>query len=236
MLDLSRLDLQNLSLDALINNLGSLQKLYLDSVNISVSPIRSVHSSSTNTTPGLQELRMKNCGLIGTFPSWIFHIKSLTVLEVSQNESLCGELPDFIEGSALQQLRVTGTKLSGKIPESIGNLQNLTALDLSNCQFNGTIPPFAQWPMIQSIDLSGNNFIGALPSDGYRALHNLEGPYLSNNSISGVIPAYLFSHPSLEYLDLSQNNLTGNFLLYPNISSNLASIDLSNNKLHGPIL
>jgi len=235
MLDLSRLELKNLSLDALINNLGSLHKLYLDSVNISVNPIRSVHSSSTNTTPGLQELRMTDCGLSGTFPSWIFHIKSLTVLEVSQNENLCGELPEFIEGSSLQELSFSGTKLSGKIPDSMANLRNLTALDLSYCQFNGSIPHFAQWPMIQSIDLSGNNFIGSLPSDGYSGLHSLTRLDLSNNSISGVIPASLFSHPSLEYLDLSQNNLTGNLILYQNISCNLESIDLSNNRLQGPI-
>jgi Leucine-rich repeat (LRR) protein len=236
-LDLSFLDLKNLSLDALINNLGSLQMLYLDSVNISVSPIRSVHASSTNTTPGLQELRMTDCGFTGTFPSWIFHIKSLTVLQVSvsQNGDLCGELPEFIEGSALQELILSGTKFSGKIPESIGNLRNLTRLDLSNCQLNGSIPPFAQWSMIQSIDLSGNNLIGTLPSDGYHALRNLTSIDLSNNSISGLIPASLFSHPSLESLDLSQNNFTRNLILYPNISSSLASIHLSNNKLQGPI-
>ncbi|CAD6245240.1 unnamed protein product [Miscanthus lutarioriparius] len=179
MLDLFALDLKNLSLNALINNLGSLQKLYLYSVNISVSPIRSVHSSSTNTTPSLQELSITYCGLTGNFPSWIFHIKSLTVLEVlvSQNENLCGEFPEFIEGSALQELSLTGTKLSGKIPESIGNLRNLTVLDLSNRQFNGSIPPFTQWPMIESIDLS----------DGYYALRNLKIVDLSHSSISGVI-------------------------------------------------
>jgi Leucine-rich repeat (LRR) protein len=145
------------------------------------------------------------------------------------------ELPEFIEGSALQELGLRGTKFSGKIPESIGNLRNLTMLDLSNCQFNGTIPHFDQWPMIRWIYLSGNNLIGSLPSDGYHALRNLTTVYLSNNSISGVIPASLFSHPSLQVLHLSQNNFTGNFLLYPNISSKLSFIDLSNNKLQGPI-
>jgi uncharacterized protein YjbI with pentapeptide repeats len=57
---------------------------------------------------------------------------------------------------------------------------------------------------------------------------------LTNNSISGEIPAYLFSHPSLEYLDLSLNNFTGIFLMNPNVSSNLAYLDVSKNKLQGP--
>lgn len=285
-LDLSVFDLQNLSLHALIDNLGNLQKLYLDSVNISVSPTDLVHASSTNMMPGLEELSMTRCMIAGridialtkfrflsklildgthfsgpapvperfvefsslavlslrscgltrtTFPSWIFHIKSLMYLDASGNENLCGELPEFIQGSVLQALIISGTTFSGRIPESIGNLRNLTMLDLSNCQFHGPIPPFAQWPKIQMVDLSGNNLNGSLPSDGYLSLHNLTEVTLGNNSISGVIPASLFSHPSLKYLDLSQNNFTGNFLLYPTVSSSFRWIDLSFNKLQGPL-
>lgn len=170
-----------------------------------------------------------------TFPSWIFHIKSLMSLGVSWNENLSGELPEFIEDSSLQELRLAGTKFSGKIPESIGNLRNLTMLDLSSCQFYGLIPILAQWPMIRQVDLSGNNLTGSLPTDGYLSLHNLTEVDLSNNSISGAIPASLFSHTSLEYLSLLQNNFTGNFLLYPNISSSLREIDVSFNKLQGPL-
>ncbi|CAL5012725.1 unnamed protein product [Urochloa decumbens] len=285
-LDLSGLHLDNLSLDTLIDSLGSLQKLYLNSVNISVSPIRPPHASSTNTTPGLRELRMKDCNIsgridtvltklrflsklildgteingpvpfpesfeefsslsvlslqgcrvTGIFPSWIFHIKSLTVLDITSNKNLYGELPKFIKGGALQVLILRLTSFSGIIPESMGNLRNLTILDLSYCQFHGLIPPFAQWPMISWVHLSGNNLTGSLPSeDGYHSLHNLTEVDLHNNSISGVIPAALFSHPSLEYLDLSQNNFTGNFILYSTVSSSLRWIDVSFNKLQGPL-
>ncbi|PUZ51674.1 hypothetical protein GQ55_6G206900 [Panicum hallii var. hallii] len=284
---LNGFDLKNLSLHTLISSLGNLQELYLEEVNIWwVSPSDLAHASSTNTTSSLKELsmwqctikgghfdtvltklpflstlilddtnisgptpvpehfadfsslavlRLYCCGLTGTFPSWIFRIKSLMSLDVSENENLCGELPEFIQGSALQVLRLSGTKFSGKIPESIGSLRNLTELDLSNCLFYGPIPSFSQWPMISSVDLSGNNLTGSLPSDGYLSLHNLAEIDLSNNSISGAIPASLFSHPSLEYLVLSQNNFTGNFLLYPNISSSLIEIDVSFNKLEGPL-
>ncbi|CAL5001875.1 unnamed protein product [Urochloa decumbens] len=254
----------NLSLDSLIDNLGSLQKLYLYFVNISVSPANLAQTSPTptNMKSNLKELSMTRCTVTGpapvperfvefsslttlslrscrfsraTFPSWIFRIKSLMSLDVSGNENLCGELPEFIEGSALQELMVSGTKFSGKIPESISNLRNLTTLDLSYCQFHGLIPSFVQWPMIWSVDLSGNSLTGSLPLDGYLSLHNLTYLYLGNNSMSGVIPASLFSHPSLVYLDLSQNNFTGNFLLYPTISPSLKTIDVSFNKLQGPL-
>ncbi|CAO2169233.1 unnamed protein product [Urochloa humidicola] len=232
-LDLSGLDLKYLSLETLIDNLGSLQQLYLDQVNISVSSAASVPAHFPENS-SLEVLRL-SCASTWTFPSWIFHIKSLVPLDISWSENLYGELPEFIEGSALNVLILRGTMFSGKIPESIGNLRNLTKLDLSYCQFRGPIPSFAQWPMIYSVDLSSNDLAGSLPSDGYHTLVNLTKLDLSCNRISGAIPASLFSHPSLEYLDLWQNNLTGNFLLYPNISSNLVSIDVSNNKLQGPI-
>jgi len=285
-LNLSGLDLKDLNLETLIDSLGSLQELYLEDVNISISSTNFAHASSTNTTSGLKELAMGwctitsgrldtvltklpflskltldgtnisgptpvpkifvefsslavlsliSCGLTGTFPSWIFCIKSLISLDVSENENLCGELPEFIEGSALQILLLSGTKFSGKIPESISNLRNLTLLVLSDCQFHGLIPSFAQWPMIRRVDLSDNNLTGSLPSDGYLSLHKLTEISLGNNLISGAIPASLFSHSSLEFLDLSQNNFTGNFLLYPNVSSTLVWIDVSFNKLQGPL-
>jgi Leucine-rich repeat (LRR) protein len=260
-LDLSGLDLQSLTLDTLIDSLGSLQKLYLDRVNISVGSTNLAHASSANKTSGLQELSMQRCivtgrvdtvleflselsslvvlrlqlsTLTGTFPSKILRIKSLTVLDLSWNENLYGELPEFIQGSALQFLNLAYTKFSGKIPESIGNLANLTVLDLSYCQFHGPIPSFAQWLKIEEINLSSNKLTGQLHPDNL-ALRNLTTLYLMNNSISGEIPASLFSQPSLKYLDLSQNNFTGKFRLYPHISSSLTQIIISNNILQGPI-
>lgn len=82
--------------------------------------------------------------------------------------------------------------------------------------------------------MSYNNLTGQLHPDNL-ALRNLTTLYLMNNSISGKIPASLFSQLSLKYLDLSQNNFTGKFRLYPHISSSLTVIIISNNKLQGPI-
>jgi Leucine-rich repeat (LRR) protein len=219
-------------LDTVLTKLPFLSKLILGVTDISGPTPVPEHFVDFSS---LAILNLYSCGLTGTFPSWIFRIKSLMSLDVSANKNLRGELAEFIEGSALQELRLAGTKFSGKIPESIGSLQNLTMLDLNNCLFYGLIPLFAQWSMIRWVDLSSNNLTGSLPSDGYLSLHNLNRVYLSNNSISGAIPASLFSHPFLEYLYLSQNNFTGNFLLHPNISSSLREIDVSFNKLQGPL-
>ncbi|KAK3139812.1 hypothetical protein QOZ80_5AG0390710 [Eleusine coracana subsp. coracana] len=69
-------DPKNLSLDTLIDNLGSLQKLYLDSIDILISPINLAHASLTNKTSGIQELSMQYSTITGTlillFPGFHF--------------------------------------------------------------------------------------------------------------------------------------------------------------------
>ncbi|CAL4953944.1 unnamed protein product [Urochloa decumbens] len=278
------LELKEHTLDTLITNLSSLQRLYLDYVNVYVANADANRSSKHF----LRELRLSNCwvtgpiatslipklrslselvldyctfshpmatsfsgfdklssllvlslrysGLLGTFPSSrIFSIKTLKVIDLSGNTMLRGELPEFMPGSALQSLALTGTMFSRNIPKSITNLHNLITLDLSSCLFNGDVPSFAQWTMIQEVDLSNNNLVGSLPSDGYSALHNLTRINLRNNSLSGEIPANLFSHPCLLELDLVQNNFTGHLLLHPNASSRLQNLFLGENNLQGPI-
>jgi len=64
-LNLSGLDLKDLNLETLIDSLGSLQELYLEYVNISISSTNFAHASSTNTTSGLKELGMGWCTITG---------------------------------------------------------------------------------------------------------------------------------------------------------------------------
>ncbi|RLN24629.1 hypothetical protein C2845_PM07G25550 [Panicum miliaceum] len=280
------LELKEHTLDTLITNLSSLQRLYIDYVNISVSDANNsssrhslrelklsycwfsgpIASSLVPKLRSLSKLILENCifshpmmnsftgfeklssllilslsnsGLMGTFPSSrIFSIKTLKVLDLSGNTMLHGELPEFTPGSDLQSLLLSGTMFSRNIPESITNLHNLVKLDLSSCRFYGALPSFAQWTMIQEVDLSNNNLVGSLPSDGYSALHNLTRINLSNNSLSGEnnlqgqIPELLSKLSGLTRLDLSSNNLTGtmDLSLLKNLT-NLSLLQLSCNRL-----
>ncbi|RLN05323.1 hypothetical protein C2845_PM13G18560 [Panicum miliaceum] len=203
----------------------------------------------------LSVLSLRRCALTRTtFPSWIFRIKILTKLDVSWNENLRGELPEFIKGSALQKLRLAGTKFSGKIPESMGNLRNLIVLDLSNCQFLGPIPSFSQGPMISWVDLSvedGNHSYTEYPTIwSYLGLASCNLSY---------VPKFLMHQRSIPNLDLSSNNIGGKIPdwiwgiggpfslslnpshnLFTSVATNLSNrlisiLDLHSNKIEGAL-
>ncbi|XP_078177715.1 uncharacterized protein LOC144572131 [Carex rostrata] len=161
----------------------------------------------------LKELLLDGCHLEGMFPDEIFHIPTLTKLDLSFNGELFGTLPNFPIVSSLESLVLRWTNFFGSIPASIGNLRNLSELILSNCNFSGQIP-------------SSFEKLGKLPS-----------LYLSNNSFSGSIPPSLFSLPKLVELYLQQNRLSGQFRLKESYFqfSPLIELDLSENQLDGPI-
>ncbi|KAK8992434.1 hypothetical protein V6N11_048515 [Hibiscus sabdariffa] len=60
----------------------------------------------------------------------------------------------------------------------------------------------------QTLDLSGNQFVGAIPSS-LGSLTHLSYLRLSNNNLSGLIPRDVANLTGLLFLDLSFNNLSG---------------------------
>ncbi|PWA67383.1 Leucine-rich repeat-containing protein [Artemisia annua] len=59
---------------------------------------------------------------------------------------------------------------------------------------------------------------------------------ISHNQLNGTLPSWLFTSPSLEFLDLSFNMFTGDILLkIPVNLTHLTSLDLSDNNLNGTL-
>jgi Leucine-rich repeat (LRR) protein len=87
---------------------------------------------------------------------------------------------------------------------------------------------------VTGISLSGNNLIGAIPSEigDLAALKNLD---LSNNQLTGSIPGEIGNLPKLYHLTLSNSHLTGS--IPPEIGnlSQLGYLFLDRNMLTGPI-
>ena len=82
--------------------------------------------------------------------------------------------------------------------------------------------------------LSDNELTGPIPAE-LGDLSNLEWLWLSGNELTGPIPAWLGDLSNLEWLNLGDNQLTGPIPAELGDLSNLHTLDLSFNQLTGPI-
>jgi photosystem II stability/assembly factor-like uncharacterized protein/Leucine-rich repeat (LRR) protein len=85
-----------------------------------------------------------------------------------------------------------------------------------------------------ALDLSNNQLSGNLPA-ALGDLSNLEKIYFSGNSLTGAIPAELGALSSLKQLDLSFNQLSGSIPAELGNLTSLVRMDLSDNQLTGDI-
>ncbi|KAG4156842.1 hypothetical protein ERO13_D02G023200v2 [Gossypium hirsutum] len=184
-----------------LSRLSFLSKLILDGNPISYLPPNFLEISSR-----LVSLSLGNCNLSGHFPTEILLSPKIQSIDISANDQLMGQLPEFPANNALLSLSLYDTNFSGKLPHSIGNLKFLTNLELSGCKFFGPIP----WP-IANLSHLGNKLFGSIHSS-------------------------LFTLPSLKILSLGDNQLVGKMDEFPNASSSLIEVlSIGNNYLTGPI-
>ncbi|XVE84707.1 hypothetical protein DITRI_Ditri17bG0034900 [Diplodiscus trichospermus] len=161
----------------------------------------------------------------------------MQAIDISGNENLMGQLPEFSINNNLQVLTLRWTNFSGNLPNSIGNLKFLTELNIDGCYFSGAIPSsIANLTNIVGLYLSGNKFRGLIPPFHRYGVPNLAYLYLGGNRLSGSIPSSLFTLPSLLSLSLEYNQLVGEVDEFPNASSSLIEyLELSQNYLRGSI-
>ncbi|EOY20414.1 Receptor like protein 33 [Theobroma cacao] len=184
--------------------------------------------------------------LNGTLPAnnSLFHLQRLQWLDLSAN-NLHGsllEISSLFHLQGLQRLNLAHNYFNGSISSELFNqLVSLTHLNLSCNSFSDLIPyEISLLSKLVSLDLSRNGYPslrfdsqGSLPNH-VSELQLLGDISISNNLISGGVPSWLFTLPSLGRLDLSHNKLTGPIdqIQKPN---SLEYIDLSSNGIHGSI-
>ncbi|XVF77163.1 hypothetical protein PTKIN_Ptkin14bG0019300 [Pterospermum kingtungense] len=171
-----------------------------------------------------------------------------------------GQIPSALGNlTKLIKLDTSCDYLSGQIPYALGNLTKLINLDMSFNYLSGQIPSslIRNLSQLECLNLRASHLEGSIP-DEVSAFRNLINLDLYANSFNGTLPSWLFTIPSLKYIDLSFNHFSGrvkefqyhslifihllsNELQGPIPSSiskllNLTHLDLSSNKLQGPIL
>ncbi|KAK4723764.1 hypothetical protein R3W88_026543 [Solanum pinnatisectum] len=165
-----------------IANLSLLTELNLDHNNL-----RGRIPSNVAKCQSLLYLNLNQNNLIGSIPKEICLISSLVVLNLSSN-NLTGALPKEIDSlKILLSLDVSLNNLNGEIPSALGSCVTIVNLTMKRNLFRGIIPStFSSLKSLQVLDLSRNKLSGMVPKylEGF-ALHFLN---LSFNDFEGALP------------------------------------------------
>ncbi|KAJ0954984.1 putative non-specific serine/threonine protein kinase [Helianthus annuus] len=130
----------------------------------------------------------------------------------------------------LQTLDISHNFISGSLPNSLASLTELTRLDSSFNKLTGPIPTLPK--NLIELALKSNSLSGYLQKPSFTELTQLEVVELSENSLTGTIPAWFFLIPALQQVNLAHNNFTGLNILKP-VNSNLIAVDLGYNSISG---
>ncbi|MFK8010440.1 MAG: LamG-like jellyroll fold domain-containing protein [Marinicellaceae bacterium] len=186
---------------------------------------------SSNT---ILEIELRNNNLVGSIPTEIGNLASLTSLELDSNQ-LTGIIPSEIGNlSELTRLSIRANQLSGGIPSSLGNLSKLTVLSLWVNQLSGPIPvELSNLNNLTSLQLFNNNLTGNIPVE-LTNLPNLSVISIGGNSFSGSIPKEL-AQLNLIFLDIQNSGFTGGIPFELCNIPTLEHLALGGNQLNGII-
>nr|BDI54640.1 LRR receptor-like serine/threonine-protein kinase GSO1 [Triticum aestivum] len=202
----------------------------------------------------LTYLDLRGNHLTGSIPTEFGALTTLTSLYIYDND-LTGSIPAELGNlSSLSTLALWGNEIAGSIPPQLGNLTCLTSLELSDnlltgnwrapfkldsawfvsCQMGPLFPPWLQQLKPTALDISSNALKSEFPDWFWSAFSHARYLDISNNEISGSLPANL-DDMAFEHLYLSSNQLTGPIPTLPANLDDMSYLNLSYNSFSGRI-
>ncbi|KAL6314736.1 hypothetical protein AAG906_027083 [Vitis piasezkii] len=216
--------------------------------------LKGVNLTALGRLDHLKFLDLSSNQLDGELSMELSNLHQLEVLDLSYNKLLGPVSRSLLGLKSIKSLNISSNLFSGDFL-GVGGFLNLVVFNISNNFFNGSISSqfCSSSNAIQMIDLSMNHFTGGLEGLGNCSFTSLQNLHVDYNSLSGQLPEFLFSLPSLEQLSIPGNNFSGhlsrklsiplyvkrnqsaNGLQYNQVSSFPPSIFLSNNRINGTI-
>ncbi|KAJ0878649.1 putative leucine-rich repeat-containing, plant-type, leucine-rich repeat domain superfamily [Helianthus annuus] len=231
---------------------GSLKSLVLSHTNFSGGIPESI-----GNLRNLSKIDLWNNNFRGRIPESIQNLTQLEYIDLSSN-NFTEQIPSFQICKNLAHVDLSRNGLSGKIPtwiwevgkgslsqmnlshnrltslEEPYNFPYLYALDLHSNHLSGVIPIPPQSATI--IDYSNNLFNSSIPESIGKILSYAYFFSVSNNMLTGIIPASICNATFLKVLDMSNNQLNGSIpKCLIELGSNLGVLNLGNNSLSGRI-
>ncbi|KAL0299383.1 UNVERIFIED_CONTAM: putative LRR receptor-like serine/threonine-protein kinase IRK [Sesamum radiatum] len=211
--------------------------------------LRSIDMSQNLLSGGLpstmQKLSLCNVLLLARnqftweMPEWIGEMRSLETVDLSEN-NFTGQLPDSLgKLQSLKILNVSTNALTGSLPETMSNCINLVAFDSSHNSLTGNLPSWLFKLGLEQVLFSDNRLSGSIDSAFTSSTDNSQKKLVildvSQNDLSGEIPAVLGDFGSLRLLNMSMNSFLGSIPANIGQLKKLSILDLSDNQLNGSI-
>ncbi|PWA64771.1 Leucine-rich repeat-containing protein [Artemisia annua] len=207
---------------------GTIPNVYSDCGNLEGlilkgNQLRGEVPNSLSKCQSLKVVDFGNNHLNGTFPSWLRDLPNLQVLVLKSNNFHGHIQPSATVDSPFPSLLVLDLSHNGfeVLPATIDITSSLKLLNLGYTEMKGILPHYIfNLHYVETLDLRCNSFTGDSPSE------------ISGNL---TLPSWLFTSPSLEYLNLTDNMLSGDVPFESFAFPSLKTLDLSSNQLVGHI-
>ncbi|KAK6156000.1 hypothetical protein DH2020_010248 [Rehmannia glutinosa] len=211
--------------------------------------LRSIDLSRNSFTGGLpstmQKLSLCNDLVLGRngftweVPEWIGEMRSLETLDLSEN-NFTGQLPGSLGNLlSLKILNLSKNALTGSLPEAMINCRNLVAFDISHNSLTGNLPSWVFGLGLEQVLFSDNRFSGSIDNAFASPVESSQKKLvildLSQNKLSGTIPAAVGDFGSLQLLNMARNSFLGSIPENIGNLKSLSILDLSENQLNGSI-
>ncbi|GJY85134.1 leucine-rich repeat-containing protein [Tanacetum coccineum] len=243
---LEKLDLSENILTGDIPSDISVNLTHLTYLNLYFNKLNGTLPSWLFTLPSLEYLDLSANMFGGNVPFESFALPSLKVLDLSGNQ-LVGhtDVQTFRRLTNLThvglsynnfsgELEIGGVNISSALPDRLNISSSLKLLNLADTGLKGKLPHYIfNLHSLETLDLYSNTLTGDIPSDISVSLTHLTYLRLSYNRLTGTLPSWLFTSPSLEYLGLSGNMFSGNVPFELFALPSLKALGLSDNQLVG---
>ncbi|XP_022716261.1 probable leucine-rich repeat receptor-like protein kinase At5g63930 [Durio zibethinus] len=224
------------------------------SINLKNNNLSGSLPNSMGSLSLLQSLHLRKNNLSGVLPPSLQNCSSLLALDLSENK-FEGSIPSWI-GEKLSNIMIVSLRsnnFQGDIPHKLCALSYLTILDLAHNNLSGKIPKcFTNFSAMASkrnssdpISYAFGHFKSSIETtlvvikgillEYSSTLRLVTSMDLSDNNLSGEIPAEITNLFGLRSLNLSTNGLTGRIPETIGNMGTLESLDFSFNQLSGAI-
>ncbi|MCF8302287.1 MAG: T9SS type A sorting domain-containing protein [Bacteroidales bacterium] len=176
--------------DSIPDEIGNLQ--FLIGLGIGNCSLTGTIPNTIGNCSKLEFINLWENNLTGSIPPEIGNLDSLQFLDLHDNQ-LNGPIPPEIGNcSNLWEIRLNDNQLTGTLPEAITLLDNLYILYLQNNLLSGILPTYVSNLFFQiegisiSLDLSDNNFAGAVPESWGDITFLIDAMNLSYNDFTSL--------------------------------------------------